>query len=148
MTYVKEKRFVQDNYDMFPVKTLYKTNSNKNLIIDNNDSFYIYAIHKVKNPEIEDLEVSLQFFQVFKCLDLEYTNPVGYIFVPTLPKGYIIRYTPVAVVATGSNVSSETFDSSTRESVYKDDHIEILHLSCGCEVITDLSLKLGVWLGE
>ncbi len=147
-SYDQDFKFVSSTWELFPTKLIYRTNSNKNLIIDNSNSIYIYSIHSVKKPDIEKLDITTQFFQVYKCIDLEFTNPVGYLFIPTLPTDYIIRYTPFVLTATGPNVTEETYQSSSKEIIYKDKHISILHMSCGCEAITDLSAKLGVFIGE
>lgn len=140
--------FISKNYNLFPVNLFYKTSNNKKLLLSNKNSVYIYSIHKVSFPEVKISSIVMQYFKVYECIDPAYSKPVGFVFKPTLPKGCIIRYTPYAVVATTKNVTSETFDSSSKDFIFSDDNISILNMSCGCEIISDLSSKLGIFMGD
>jgi hypothetical protein len=136
--------FVRDNWHIFPTYSIYTTSEKRNLIGANN--IYLYSFHKVRRPIINVVNVKTTYFRVYEVTARSLTEPVGLIFFPTLPEGYILRHTPVVLSATGPKASSEAVQRSERKILYSKEAVEILWMSCGVEIITDLGEKLGIHL--
>lgn len=140
----KQLNFAKDNWYMFPLKTFYQTSCVPILNLDANTSIYIYSLHCINNPKFEKVPLNLKCFSVFKFKMLGISQEVGYCFIPTLPDSYLIRYTPILIAATHSKVSKGVMESSDKRVVYSTKYFDIAQYSCGVEVVTDLTVKLGV----
>ena len=139
-------RYVKKVWDIFPTYTLYPTSKEKSIIPD--EVVYVYSLHKVKQPIYEEYIIQSSCFRLFIFHVKDIKEPTGYCIIPTLPNGYIIRYTPLAIVATNPEATKEAIKASEREVVYKTSSIEFLRMSCGVEIVTDIGHRLDIYLGK
>lgn len=142
----RQLTFVKDNWGIFPLKTFYQTSCLPVLNLDPNTSVYVYSLHCINNPKFEEVPLGLKCFSVFKFKLLGVSQEIGYCFVPTLPDSYIIRYTPIMIAATSPKVTKKALENSDKKVVLGSRHFDVAQFSCGAEVVTDLTVKLGVTL--
>lgn len=139
-------KYLADNWKLFPSYSFYATSRKHNIILNPNKSVYIYSLHKVNDIKPMLVNTNLLYFRLYVFKKLGFSNPVGYAFIPTLPDNHIIRYTPVCITATSPKATQDAVINAERRIIYNTDWFDIMWLSCGCEVITDLANKLGVYL--
>jgi hypothetical protein len=148
MKYDKKLKHAKKLWDIFPTYSIYPTSEKQTPIIDYNKAFFIYALHKVKKPRYSEIKLDLSCFRIFSFSVLYYKEYVGFAFIPTLSSSYIIRYTPTAVVATHPDATEEAVRNSEKRLIFHNNAIEILKLSCGTEIITDLGHRMNVYIGS
>lgn len=54
----------------------------------------------------------------------------------------------MALVATLPNASKKSIIESNRKVLFKNSGIELIRLTCGTEIITDLGYKMNIYLGK
>jgi hypothetical protein len=73
-------------------------------------------------------------------------EPVGYCFFPSIPENFKLRYTPMAISITGPTCTKDAVLKSERKLAYSNEYVDLIWLSCGAEIVTDLGSRLGVYL--
>lgn len=138
--------FVSDNWEMFPKSCFYQTSYKGELVFNNKKCIYLYSLHKIKDVRIESYLTTL-FFHVYKVFPKDFKEIAGFIFIPSIPKKYKIRYTPVLISVTGPEVN-EAVIAGSESKVLIEGEVLMLWYSCGVEVITNLGEKMGVYIGD
>lgn len=140
--------FIVNNWKVFPTHCFYKTSETSDLILDNHASMFVYSINKVSNPQPILENVGSTKFRIYKLRLLEYSNPVGYIFIPIITKKSIVRHTPYSVTNTYKGLDREKFENSQISALLETNYFELLWFSCGIEIATDLTIRMGCYLSK
>ena len=144
----KKLKYFSKMWNSFPLNLIYLTSEGNSLVPKKEDSVYVYSLYKVDNPFYEELKTKSVCFRIFLFTVLGIKEPVGFLFIPTLPEEYILRYTTMALVATLPNASKKSIIESNRKVLFKNSGIELIRLTCGTEIITDLGYKMNIYLGK
>ena len=140
--------YVKSTWRMFTPYVFFKANPSSAIKTDPTDDVYVYSIHRIPSIGlIKEIETSSICFRLFSLHMLGMTEPIGYVFMPIVPPNYIVRYTPVAIVATHPNVTAESIANSETKVFFQSEYVTLLWKSCGVEIITDLSHKMAIHLG-
>ena len=144
----KKLKFLTNNWKVFPTKCFYKTNETTNLIFNNEKSIFLYSLHKVDYPQPISINVNSTLFRIYKFRLLEYQSPIGYSFIPNLTPKSIVRHTPYNVTHTEEGITKEDIENSSISVLMENKHFELLWFSCGVEILTNLTLKMGCHLSK
>jgi len=137
-------KFCKKLWHIFPTYTLYKTSRSNSLLPKEEDVIYVYSLSKISNPFYKQLETSSNCFEIYQFFVEGFKEPVGFVIIPTLPIHYIIRYTPLILMATHPDSTSNTLEHSTRKMIYSNNWIELIRLSNGVEFITHLGHTMDI----
>lgn len=141
--------YLSKSWHLFPVKCLHMTSETDAIVLNPQESVYIHSMHRVTNPEPRLVEVNSLCFRLYEFRSITVNSPVGYAFIPVLPPDYMLRVTPYSITATHSDVDIESLEKSDRKILLQTKNFEMLWLSCGVEIISDLWKRMGVFpLGE
>lgn len=140
---LKELDYVMDNWSLFPQYCFHKTSCSNIIDLDTNKSIYTYILHNVQSLKPKKMELSTSLFKCYQFTSLAVKTPVGYCFIPQLPEDFIVRFTPVCISATGPSMTKEKIEKAEKRVLHSCE-FDIVQLSCGAEVITDLAVKLGI----
>lgn len=139
-------KYLKKMWHIFDTYSIYQTSDSNSLLTDNSQ-LYIYSLHKVKKPKFKRIKLDLACFKLYEFTIKDIKEPVGFAIIPNLPNKYILRYTPLSLVATNPSATKERVENADITIIYKNQWIEVLRLNCGVEIITDLGNKLGLYLG-
>jgi len=148
MIYKKDKKIIQyitNNWQVFPNKVIYPTDYSSVLVLDLEKSVFIYSLSAISNPIITAINCNSLYFRIYKVGELGIKEAAGYIFVPLIPDKFKLRYTPFMLSITGPNSTKENvLENSERKIIFDSEFLQVLWISCGAEIITDLGNKLNI----
>jgi len=142
----KQLRFAERNWDQFSTRMIYQTSCEAKLVPELHESIFVYSIHKIKEVRIIPESINSTYFKVFKAKITGLVEPAGFVFIPNRLGKNKIKYSPVSLIVTSETATVDAVSSSEKRVLLKNDYLEMYWLSCGCEVITDLGVKLGISL--
>lgn len=137
-----------ENWQKIPTNSLYAINADSKLILHNlyKECAFVYSFYRIDNPpEPELVEVDSPCFKIYRLSVLTLSKPVGFIFIPTLPEGYFIRYSPYCVIATNKDIDYKSFNKIESRLLFSYDELEMVWMSNGVEVISDIWSKMGIF---
>ncbi len=141
----KEKEsldYIKKFWNNYPLNRIYRTCNNNSILLNSKNSFYVYSKHRV-DCDYKLLELNSLYFKAYKFLNKDFGLPIGYVFFISIPnKNYKIRYTENVLAVTNNQSTYENVHNAERRTLYSDDSIDIKYLSCGVELVTNLSSKL------
>lgn len=145
---IKLLDFIVNCWKVIPTNVLYATCAEPIMVINDHldKCGFIYSFCKLDNPsEPELVETNSACFKVFRLNVLSFTEPIGFIFIPTLPESYKLRYNPFSVVATNNNVTTKSFQNIEKKVLFSYDELELVWLSNGVEIISNIWSKMGIY---
>ncbi len=138
--------FLSENWNIFPTGCIYKTSPTFSFIPKEKQSIYVFSFFKISKPVIKKLNTKSLCFDIYQLSKEDYSEPVGFCFIPSAPKNYLIRPTPIALAAVSPACTKKDIEESERKIIWENKAIQILWLSCGTEIVTNLASTMKIYL--